>query len=306
VSPWEKRERGGLYYTRSRKEGGKVIREYIGAGSLGELAAKTDALKRLRREEEAKAWQEERDSLEAIDKALGELYETAEILTRATLFAVGYHQHKGEWRRRRMDKKRPNAEEQGAVVPATKASTPTKGAEVSRSRSELINELRPLVLRASEGDQDAPRRIRRALEETPDSAQILSNIVAKRAERIFVKKICGDDLLLREALSLQLEEMRRQIAGCGPSPLEELLSERVVACWLQLQQAEAVYASGLGKQRRSQGEYHERRLDRLHRRYLSAVHGLARMRKLVNPKVAEITLIERQLNVAAERVGGDS
>jgi hypothetical protein len=62
VSPWEKRERGGLYYTRSRKEGGKVIREYIGAGSLGELAAKTDALKRLRREEEAKAWQEERDT----------------------------------------------------------------------------------------------------------------------------------------------------------------------------------------------------------------------------------------------------
>ena len=38
----------------------------------------------------------------------------------------------------------------------------------------------------------------------------------------------------------------------------------------------------------------------------SAVHGLARLRKLVNPKVAEITLIERQLNVAAERVGGDS
>jgi hypothetical protein len=30
------------------------------------------------------------------------------------------------------------------------------------------------------------------------------------------------------------------------------------------------------------------------------------LRKLVNPKVAEITLIERQLNVAAERVGGDS
>jgi hypothetical protein len=34
VSPWERRERGGLYYTRSRKEGGRVIREYVGGGIL--------------------------------------------------------------------------------------------------------------------------------------------------------------------------------------------------------------------------------------------------------------------------------
>ncbi len=30
MSPWERRERGWLYYTRSRKEGGRVIREYVG------------------------------------------------------------------------------------------------------------------------------------------------------------------------------------------------------------------------------------------------------------------------------------
>jgi hypothetical protein len=102
VSPWEKRERGGLYYTRSRKEGGRVIREYIGTGPLGELAAKTDALKRHRHVEEAKAWREECEGLEAIDKALGELYEAVEILARATLLAAGYHQHnRSEWRKKR-------------------------------------------------------------------------------------------------------------------------------------------------------------------------------------------------------------
>lgn len=102
MSPWERRQCGGLYYTRSHKEGGRVVREYVGTGPLAELAAKTDDLRRLRREEKAKAWREECEGLEAIDQLVEELYEAAEVLARATLLAAGYHQHnRSEWRRKR-------------------------------------------------------------------------------------------------------------------------------------------------------------------------------------------------------------
>ena len=99
---WEKRERGGPYYTRSKKVNGRVIREYVGGGALGEIAARMDALERRRREEKAALWREEREGLEALDGITEELYEAAETLTNATLVAAGYYRHKrGEWRKRR-------------------------------------------------------------------------------------------------------------------------------------------------------------------------------------------------------------
>src|SRR3712207_9457415 len=90
VSPWERRERGGLYYTRSRKRNGKVVREYVGGGVLGELAARMDAQDRQRREEEAAAWREERKRLEELAGLVDEYCEDVETITRAALLAVGF------------------------------------------------------------------------------------------------------------------------------------------------------------------------------------------------------------------------
>jgi hypothetical protein len=105
MSPWEWRERGGPYYTRSRKEGGRVVREYVGGGALGEIAALEDEHERRHRQEEAAFCKEERENLEELAAPVDELCEAAEVLARATLLAAGYRRHnRGEWRKRRGQK----------------------------------------------------------------------------------------------------------------------------------------------------------------------------------------------------------
>jgi hypothetical protein len=98
---WEERERGGRYYTRSRREGGRVVREYVGGGLAGERAEEED---RARRELEEAQREREREDIERI-KALAapvlEVSEAAEILARAHLVAAAYHRRKGEYRRAR-------------------------------------------------------------------------------------------------------------------------------------------------------------------------------------------------------------
>jgi len=96
---WER----GRYYTRSRKGNGRVVREYVGAGRIGELTARLDAIDREHRDLEREAWRATRDELATLDQPLDELDDLVEGLARATLLVAGCRRHKrGEWRKRRV------------------------------------------------------------------------------------------------------------------------------------------------------------------------------------------------------------
>ena len=96
---WDK---GGRYYTRSRRQNGRVVREYVGAGRAGHIVAQLDAVERQKRQAERACERGERREVEALDAPLAELCELADLVARAALAAAGYAQHnRGEWRKRR-------------------------------------------------------------------------------------------------------------------------------------------------------------------------------------------------------------
>jgi hypothetical protein len=99
---WDVRD-GRRYYSRSRKVGGRVVREYVGGGAAGQAAAAADALRRAEREASAEAARQRRAEHDAALAPLLRLCEATDLLARAALAAGGYHQHDGgQWRKRRV------------------------------------------------------------------------------------------------------------------------------------------------------------------------------------------------------------
>jgi len=60
-----------------------------------------------------------------------------------------------------------------------------------------------------------------------------------------MKVVTGDNLLFREGLAARVDRLREELAGLQPSPLEVVLVERIVCCWLLARYAEAKYAENM-------------------------------------------------------------
>jgi hypothetical protein len=182
----------------------------------------------------------------------------------------------------------------------------SKDLELRDETKAKLRELRTLAERVEAGEKGAKRELRRAVYDSAPEVIAQVSDIARKGHKMLIDTAAGGDPLMEEALASRLNIMREEIAGEDPTPLEVLLVERVVSCWLLVELLEALTSAQLqtGEHMRDKRVPHSflkfilKWQESAQRRYLSAIRELARVRKLESstPRVQYNT----QINLRSE------
>ena len=158
--------------------------------------------------------------------------------------------------------------------------------ELSADARGRLADLKVLSEKVEAGDKEARKELRRLVRESCPEVIAEASGIARRAERMLVKTISAGKPLMEEALEERMYQMRAEIAGENPTPLEVLLTERVVAGWLLVEVLEGLIAAQYQRDvtaHRVAPTYviqQSRIVESATRRYLASLRELARVRKL--------------------------
>ena len=157
--------------------------------------------------------------------------------------------------------------------------------ELSEDARTRMRELRDLSERAEGGDEEARKELRRLVRSSSPEVIGRASDIGRTAGRMAARTAAGGDPLLEEALFARLDALRREIAGENPTPLEVLLTERVVACWMLVELFEVLTVAQLSREGGHRVPIsHTLQMvkwqESANRRYLAAIRELARVRKL--------------------------
>jgi hypothetical protein len=160
-----------------------------------------------------------------------------------------------------------------------------------------LKEIDKLIQKAEKGDRKVLPALRKLLDTHPGLVDFYGNLAAAARDAL-VKRIGGEkNLAVREVYTRKLDAMGQELAGPSPSPMERLLADRIIMCWLHLYYAEAISTQNMGDLTLRQAEFHQTRITKAHNRYLSALRALAQVRRLGVPAV-QVNIGEQQVNVA--------
>jgi hypothetical protein len=172
--------------------------------------------------------------------------------------------------------------------------------ELSEDARGRLTELRALSEKAEAGDKEARKELRRLVRASSPEVIAEASDIARRTEWVLVKTISAGKPLMEDALQERTHQMRSEIAGENPTPLELLLTERVVAGWLLVEILEGLIAAQYQrdvKAHRVAPTYiiqQSRIVESATRRYLAAIRELATVRKL---RMGAPVQVNTQVNV---------
>jgi hypothetical protein len=157
--------------------------------------------------------------------------------------------------------------------------------------------IKALLKRSRAGDATVLPVVRKMLDD-PRTMPLFGGDLADTAIRSFIRALNDTDVGFAEAMQKKLELMRTELLGPNPTPVERILVERIVACWLQVQDADLRAAQGQKDATLRWADFHQRRMDAANKRFLAAVKALATVRKLAVP-VLQVNIAKRQTNIAS-------
>jgi hypothetical protein len=162
------------------------------------------------------------------------------------------------------------------------------------------DDFQALVKRAENGDKSVLPRIRETLKsgDNPDwsrwfhetfgnPSKWLSGTLSGMADK--------NNLAVIEASQAKLTSLRKELEGPNPTPIERMLVERAVHCWFIVNVYETFYIQSTDLSIK-QADFQVRRIDAAHKRFLSSVATLARVRKLALPSL-QVNIGAAQVNV---------
>jgi hypothetical protein len=143
------------------------------------------------------------------------------------------------------------------------------------SRLEAFEEL---VRRASQGNEACLQGLCRLLDEKPEIWKKVGDVAAL-AERAWVELLSAGNKLLELSIPRRLRELKSELAGPSPTPLEGLLIDYLGVTWLAAQQGELGAAEVGGSPELAR--FRLRRAESAQKRFTGAVKTLSLVRALV-------------------------
>lgn len=245
--------RHGRYYEQSQRIGRRVVTRYIGGGLVGALAAQLDQAEWDERAEAREARRQLLDQARPpaamVEYAAGVRTVVAQVLT-----SLGFHQHKRQWRMRRM------AEPLDRALTIYRKPKPTKAE---------LDELRLLV-------------------NTHTNVARLGDM-ARMAEQSFLAGY-RDHPATKAAIGARCSLLAMQLGYAESTELERLLINEVVLCWIDHYRIVTVHAQQTEEFKFADMEAWERILTSKQRRYLRAVEALARVRRLLKLPAVQVNV----------------
>jgi hypothetical protein len=168
-------------------------------------------------------------------------------------------------------------------------------------REDASEELRDAIERAQDGDETALPIIREHLATKPYDYWMLVDY-ARIVQNAQIEAYTGSGLYVREVMNERIRRLRKDLEGEEPSPLESLLVDRIISCYLHVNFAENEYTDSVAPGTSLKvAKYMQKRLDHANRRYIAAIKALAQIRKM-GPAV-QINIAQQQLIAGRGAVG---